>query len=222
MRRLVLLIVLGVPASAAAQDREALLLGSSSVNGAVGRTVERELASWGVHVSRRYRSSSGFARPDYYDWQEQVSRLGELDRYALIVIIAGGNDAQSLWLRPEERTERRQRWLRWRDEDRWREIYAERVRAFIDALCEAGAPRVAVLLPANGGRHHWSRRIVRVREAQAAGARASRCGRAIDCGPETFDAVDGVHLSRNGANRMWARVEESFRELLGERRRPDG
>lgn len=209
-----LLAALLVPAGARGQEREALLLGSSSVNGTVGRTLERELGAWGVHVRRRARSSSGFARPDFYDWHAQVDGLGALGRYSLIVIYAGGNDTQSLWLRPDERPTRRQQWLLWSDEDRWREIYAARVRGFVDALCAAGAPRVAVLLPANGGRYHWERRILRVRDSQSAGARASRCGTVIDAGPETLDAVDGVHLSWNGASRMWALVAEPFRELL--------
>ena len=211
---LALLAALLLPSAASGQEREALLLGSSSVNGAVGRTLERELGAWGVHVRRRARSSSGFSRPDFYDWQAQIGSLGALGRYSLIVIYAGGNDAQGLWLRPDERTARRQQWLQWSDEERWREVYSARVRTFVDALCAAGAPRVAVLLPANGGRYLWERRILRVRESQAEGARTSRCGTVVDPGAQALDAIDGVHLSWNGASRMWTLVAEPFRELL--------
>lgn len=207
---LVAIALLLVPAAASAQQGEALLIGSSSVNGAVGRTIERELGTAGVRLRRHARSASGFARPDFFDWRGEVANLGSLDRYRAVLVYTGGNDGQSLHVQPDERGpgEERLRWIDWRDEARWRATYARRVRAVVDELCERGAARVVVLLPVDGGRAGWSRRMVRVREGMAEGVRGSRCGSALDAGErgEVFESLDGVHLSWDGARRMWARI----------------
>jgi hypothetical protein len=214
------LLVLSIPTAAAAQD-EAILIGSSSVNGAVGRTIERELGEMGIRLRRHARSASGFARPDFFDWREEAARLGPLDRYRAVLVYTGGNDGQSLHVLPEERGEgeERLRWIQWRDEAIWRERYAQRVRSVVDELCARGAPRVIVLLPVDGGRAGWSRRMVRVREGMAAGVRGSRCGTVLDAGErgEVFDSLDGVHLSWEGASRMWARIGPTLTQLLGRR-----
>lgn len=206
-RLLLVLAILIAPATAAAQ-RQVLLVGSSSVNGAAGRTLETEIEGWGISLVRRGRGATGFARPDFFDWQAEVPRMAPLDRYELVVVLAGGNDTQSLRDRGGE-------WIQWRDEDAWTREYSARVRDFIDALCAGGAPRVVMLLPLDGGRPVWTDRIGRVRRAQAAGARESRCGVAIDAGADEFEAVDGVHLSWRGARRMWDRIEDAMRLLLG-------
>jgi hypothetical protein len=196
--------------------RRALLLGSSSVSGAVGRTLDTELETVGVDLTRMPRGSSGFARPDFFDWQAEIDAIDDVTRYAAILVYTGGNDGQALRLRPEEREagEERRDWIDWREEARWRALYAARVSTFVDQLCDRGAPRVVILLPVDGGRPGWSRRIVRVREALAAGAQASRCGVSIDAGPETFESQDGVHLTWRGASRFWAAVSERLLPLL--------
>lgn len=214
---LALLLLLPLPAPAQNAPREALLLGSSSVNGAVGRTLESELRAWNVRLVRRARSSSGFARPDFHDWEAEVRELGSLDRYAAILLYTGGNDTQHLRLRRDERPSRAQQWIAWSEEERWRSVYRSRVRNFVDTLCARGARRVIVLLPVDGGRPGWSRRIVRVREEMQAGA-SHACGSAIDASTypnETFESLDGVHLSWEGARRMWGRVRDPLRRILG-------
>ena len=195
-------------AQPAGSARDVLIVGSSSVNGAAGRTIESELARLGLEVRRRSRGASGLARPDFYDWDEQVPELAPLDRYALVIVMLGGNDVQSL--RADDGG-----WIRWQDEAAWTEEYTSRVTRFVDGLCRAGAPRVVMLLPANGGRPRWSERIMRVRRSQGVGARESSCGVAIDPGADTLEAHDGVHLTRRGAQRMWARIEDPIRLLLG-------
>ncbi len=214
MRSLALVLVLlglGAPASA----QEALLVGSSSVNGALGRTLEHRLGIEGIRLARRARSASGFARPEFFDWEAEVDQLGALSRYAAVIVYAGGNDGQALSLRPSERTRRRDRWVEWSDEERWVRIYSDRVRGVVDAMCDRGAPRVVILLVADGGRAGWSRRMVRVRDAQRAGVEGSRCGVVLDPNDgHAFDSVDGVHLSRQGARRMWELIAVRLRALL--------
>lgn len=208
--------ILLLAASASAQSRTALLLGSSSVLGHVGLEVVRGLEEEGLEVQRRARSASGFARPDYFDWEAELPALEPVDRHALVLVYAGGNDAQALRLRPAERRndEAGRDWIRWSEEARWREVYANRVKHFINELCARGAPRVVMLLPADGGREGWTRRIGRVREAQADGAHQSRCGVPVDAGVARFESVDGVHLSRRGAARWWSSVGPLLHRLL--------
>lgn len=201
---------------------DVLIIGSSSVNGALGRLIESELAQTGLHPERRARSSSGFSRPDFYDWEAEIPSLGDLHALRGLVVYAGGNDAQAIRLRERElpeavRTDRRARrsaeWIQWRDETRWRPTYEGRVRSFVDALCAAGARRVLVLLPAEGENEHWSERMERIQTLQDSATRASRCGRVID--PRGIRVregatVDGIHLSRTGARAVWDRVGQAI------------
>ncbi len=205
---------------------DVLIVGSSSVNGALGRLIESELARGGFHPERRARSSSGFSRPDFYDWEAAIPSLGDLHALRGIVVYAGGNDAQAIRLREgelpaEARADRRVRssaeWIVWRDEARWRSTYEARVRSFVDGLCAAGAPRVLVLLPAEGENERWSERMERIQELQASATRASRCGRVLDPrGVRVREGatVDGIHLSRTGARAVWERVGASVLEAL--------
>ncbi|MBN8616793.1 MAG: DUF459 domain-containing protein [Deltaproteobacteria bacterium] len=205
---------------------DVLIIGSSSVNGALGRLIESELATAGLHPERRARSSSGFSRPDFYDWEAEIPSLGDLHALRGLVVYAGGNDAQAIRLRERElpeavRTDRRARrtaeWIQWRDEARWRTTYEGRVRSFVDALCTAGARRVLVVLPAEGENEHWSERMERIQVLQESATRATRCGRVIDPrGVRVREGatVDGIHLSRTGARAVWDRVGASIVEGL--------
>jgi len=202
----VALCLLAAPSAAAAQP-EVLMIGSSSVAGPLGRTIEAELEGWGMSVRRRGRGASGFARPDFYDWEAHIGDLAPLDRYAAVLVLTGGNDVQSL--RADDGG-----WVRWQDEAEWSRVYVDRVRRFVDTMCDEGARRVVVLLPANGGRPRWSERIVRVRAGLAAGAEASRCGVAMDGGDDELPSHDGVHLTRRGAVTLWSRIAAAMSEVL--------
>jgi hypothetical protein len=127
----------GVPAP---PSTEALLIGSSSVGGAVGIYLGSELRRLGIHLSRRHQSSSGWARPDFYDWGDHIDELGDLSALRAIFIYMGGNDAQMLRLRREEEaTEPNHRgYVMWGDDEQWSRIYRGRVLTLVNALCEAG------------------------------------------------------------------------------------
>lgn len=210
------LLTLGLATDAHAQRRaprvprdpdDVLLIGSSSVNGALGRLIETELEGAGLHVGRHGRSSTGLARPDFFDWQEEIDELGDLTRLRGVVVYMGGNDTQAVRLRREESPDRGDAsWVTWRDEARWNEIYTARVHALVQGLCDAGAPRVMWVLPTDGDREGWAERIHRVQDAQAAGARGTTCGVVVD--PRGLriterSTSDGVHLTRTGARDVW-------------------
>lgn len=196
---------------------QVILMGSSSVNGSLGRMIESELESRHVDVLRHGRSATGLSRPDFFDWEAHVRRAGSLANARGAIVLLGGNDAQSMFLRDDERhlsTGRRASWVEWSDERGWRAAYRARTKALVDALCAAGVPKVMVVVPADGTREGWISRIVRVQEEQLEGARLSRCGRGLDtrgARPRENDTLDGIHLSSSGARAVWARVG---RELL--------
>ena len=185
---------------------DVFLVGSSSVNGAFGRLIESELEHAGMHVRRIAHSATGLARPDYFDWQAEIPRLGDLHGLRGVLVTLGGNDTQPLRLRDEDPHEGSEA-IRWADEARWNALYTQRVTRFVDGLCAAGAPRVLVILPTDGTSDDWSDRVHRVQEAQIAGTHASRCGAVVDPrAVSTRDAratVDGVHLSRRGSRSVW-------------------
>jgi catechol 2,3-dioxygenase-like lactoylglutathione lyase family enzyme/lysophospholipase L1-like esterase len=189
---------------------DVLLVGSSSVNGALGRVIESELErATGLSVRRIGHSSTGLSRPDFFDWNAEVRRLGDLHTTRGVIVYLGGNDTQAIYLMREDAPERpTDPWIRWSEESRWTPLYTRRVTTFVDGLCAAGAPRVVFVLPADGEREGWSERIHRVQEAQAAGVRASRCGSVVDPRGVAVErgTVDGVHLSRTGARAVWDRI----------------
>ena len=214
---LALLPPFGVDAQRRRRAREpadVLLVGSSSVNGALGRTIESELERNGLRVDRHGRSSTGLARPDYFDWQEEIASLGDLRALrGGVVVYMGGNDTQAIRLRQAEQRDRgRASWIAWQDEEHWTPLYVERTRLFVEGLCEAGARRVVWVLPADGEREGWAERIHRVQEAQAAGTRGTRCGIIVDPRQPSGTRVrrgstgDGVHLTRTGARDVWMRI----------------
>lgn len=200
-----------------------LLLGSSSMKGILGRTLEVGLERDGHDVFRLGRSSAGLSRPDFFDWDKQLSRVSIDSTTQLAVVYLGVNDAQGIWLRPEERTgpkRRRWQWVVWKDK-RWPEVYRQRMRSLIDGLCARGVHDVAVIPPLDVRNDRLQRRLERVRQLQAEAARTSQCGRVVSArrgkGPQrvraSLRAKDGVHLTRKGARRVWSRIGERIGAL---------
>lgn len=188
------------------------LVGSSSVNGALGMLIEAEVEREGLQVQRDGRPSTGLSRPDFYDWEAQIPRLGTLSATRGVLVYLGGNDAQAFRLRegeyPEGAPESR-RWIQFRDEARWSDAYRARVHRFVEALCAAGAPKVVMIPPIDGDDPRHGARIQRVQRLQMEGTRGTRCGVVADpsqvvLGPEL--AGDGVHLNRAGARAVWQHI----------------
>ena len=207
------LLTPGDTVSAQRRTREppdVVVLGSSSIHGALGRLIEEQLVGAGLRVRRVGHRSTGFARPDFFDWQSQIPQLGDLASMRGVVVYMGGNDTNALRLTREESPDRGDAsWIPWHDEARWRPVYVARVHRFVEGLCDAGARRAVLLLPADGDREGWSDRIQRVQDAQAEGARGTRCGVVVDPrggDVRRGDTIDGVHLSTRGARDLLMRI----------------
>ena len=207
---------------------EVIIIGSSSVKGALGRRLAKGLERDGFKATRWGRSASGLSRLDYYDWFDAVTDLPIGDKTAGVIVYVGVNDPQGLWLYPHER-KTRSKWIRWHEKN-WGKVYRERVVMLINALCALGVPKVAMLTPVDV---NWSRlqdRLVRVRRLQIEGARQSKCGIAVSSSGdllhlkdkierrESRRARDGYHLTGFGGDIVWERIR--YRIVRAFRRKP--
>ncbi len=122
------------PGVARGKPGRVLLVGDSMIAGAFGLYLEQHLRkAVGHEVERRGKSSSGLARPDFFDWLEEGERLRTKFSPDAVVVMFGGNDGQGLYMgRGAE-----PKWIRWH-EDGWTEEYRRRVNAFADVMTANG------------------------------------------------------------------------------------
>jgi len=117
-----------------------LIAGDSMIAGGFGVFLERTLRKdYGYEVRRRGKSSTGLARPDFFDWLEEAQELVASGVPDVSVVMFGGNDVQGLYLGKGE-------WIRWH-EPGWDEEYTRRINAFCDVLAPDGQYLYWVGLP---------------------------------------------------------------------------
>lgn len=202
---------------------DAIVLGSSSVNQVFGHLIARELEQRGYRVTRKGVSAAGLARPDYRDMNVIMDELPVTRDTAAVFLYLGMNDAQAMWLWPDEQRTYGREFLPWSD-SRWQALYTQRAQQFFERICRRGAHRVIVLLPVDVERDRLQSRLSRIRELQTRAATASSCAVALategDAGSFEVDGVakrtrDGFHLSAVGANAVWERIETQALALVG-------
>ena len=211
-----------------------LVLGSSSVNGALGKHMETRLQGHGFVVHRKGKSSAGLARPDYFDWLRQVDQLPIDDNTRGAVIYLGTNDGQALHLRKDEARaiKHRGKWLRW-GHKHWERIYQRRVRDFAHALCKRGVWRVAFMTPVDTTDPVLLKKLQQIRRLQYRGTRRSRCAwawtgsgdvrtirreKASLPSSKRLRYKDGFHMTQRGAEVAWARIEKRIVRYLNKRK----
>jgi hypothetical protein len=194
--------------------RKAILLGSSSMNDAFGHLIASDLKDKGFEVMRKGVPAAGFSRPDFRDMREVVKGLPFGAETDLVVVYLGMNDAQAMWLRPEER-KGKDAWVKW-NEDRWAEIYEKRAKELFSAICERGAKKAVVLLPVDVMSAGMQRKLERIRGLQKKAAESARCATPVSTGGDVGNfmvggaptrAKDGIHMSPRGAQVIWDRIK---------------
>ena len=117
-----------------------LVIGDSLIAGGFGLYLARALGEeHGYDVTRRGKSSTGLARPDFFDWMKEARRLVGETPFDASLVMFGGNDVQGLHMGGDE-------WIRW-PEDGWSAEYARRVAALAELLAPDGQQLFWVGMP---------------------------------------------------------------------------
>ncbi len=117
----------------AASGKKILLMGGSQIAGGLGLYLSTALEEQGYTVHRKAKSSSGLARPDFFDWPSEAARQYADFKPDATVCLFGGNDGQGLHMGKKADP----KWIRW-GEDGWVEEYGRRVDAFAGAVSPEG------------------------------------------------------------------------------------
>lgn len=129
-----------------------LIVGSSSMYGTMGVTLEKHLSEdANLEVVRHAKSGTGLARPDVYNWLDVSTELASEHRADLVIAQFIGNDCQAL-ITPDKIIEARRR------DDNWNEAYRGRVTDFVAAHQARGAEVVLIGMPIVRSRH-FKRRL---------------------------------------------------------------
>uniref|UniRef100_UPI003899256B DUF459 domain-containing protein n=1 Tax=Myxococcus dinghuensis TaxID=2906761 RepID=UPI003899256B len=155
------------PAAPAERPHSVLLLGDSLIATGFGDYLLARLEAHPlIRASRRARSSTGLARPDYFDWmavgEEEVKR----HQPDVVVVILGGNDGQSLLERSGGKP------VHW-GKPEWEEAYRRRLDSFASVISAPGRKIVWLELPATGlKRFEQKLGVIRDLQREVIGARA--------------------------------------------------
>jgi hypothetical protein len=204
------------------------------IAGGFGIYLQSALKEDGFSVQRAGKSSTGLARPDFYDWKKTARRQVETFAPDASIIMFGGNDVQGLYMG-------KHRWIRWHEEG-WSEEYARRISALCDILAPAGERIFWVGMPVmRPPKFHT--RVQRINTIARAQMRARPGGLFIDTWRVLADedgayadrihvqhgvnedgsprrkkvrvrASDGIHLTRAGAHLLKAHVREIVRTQM--------
>jgi hypothetical protein len=201
------------------------------IAGGFGVFLERDLRKeHGYDVARRGKSSTGLARPDFFNWIKEAQRLVDARRPDVSVVMFGGNDVQGLYMGKGT-------WIRWHEPE-WKQEYARRIGTLCDILAPSGEPIYWVGLPIMRP-DRFRQRVQRVNTIYRAEMAIRKGGTFLDtwdiladedgeyadrialepASPEQESerrkrvrvrAGDGIHLSPAGAHHLKAHVLEQI------------
>lgn len=143
MRLLVAVLLLAASAALAApihRDRGGtLLIGDSMMRVGVGPVLRRAVEDrFGPPVDLKAKAATGLARPDFYDWPKAVREFLATGSYRSVVMFIGANDCQGI-----SEAGKVHKFA----STSWNEVYAKRLTAIADQLCEGGRKVYWLTLP---------------------------------------------------------------------------
>lgn len=177
-------------------------------------------------VIDKTRLSSGLTRPEFHDWTRAVPEtLAQQAKVDFIVMMLGSNDRQTIRLEREGVEP---------DNERWRELYAQRVDAVMQAMKARGVPVYWVGVPPLRGQrtsaHMQMLNEIYKERAQKNGVNyvdvwngfVDEHGNYTQFGPDFAGQVrrlrtaDGIHFTIAGARKLALFLEQDLRrDLLG-------
>ncbi len=206
-----------------------LVVGDFLASGLAEGLQEAYAKSPGVRIVDRSNGSSGFVRDDFYDWDEEIGPiLDEVDP-AVVIVMIGANDRQSLNI--DGRSEPPQT-------ERWREHYKERVDTFAETIETAGIPFIWTGLPpfesASMSSDMLAFNDIHKQSAEEAGGSFIDIwdGFVDENGDFTFTGPDlngqpvrlrgsnGINLTRPAKRKVAFYVEQPLNKLLGDAASP--
>jgi len=213
----------------ASRPHKVLLLGDSLIATSFGEHLESRLDSHPlIQCKRRAKTSSGLARPDFFDWMEEGQREVERHKPEVVVVILGGNDGQPLLERQGKRG------VSW-GKPEWEPAYRRRVEDFLRVIAAPGRRVLWLALPPTG-LPRFERKLELIRRVQREVIAGREDTVHFDTGPLFTDASgkplrearvqgfrkpralkmeDGVHFTLAGGHYFANKVYPEVLELLG-------
>jgi hypothetical protein len=212
-----------------ADAKKVSILGDSMIAGGFGLYLEQALEKKQGHaVARHGKSSTGLARPDFYDWIKQGRHERESQHPDAVVVMFGGNDGQGLWMGKKAEP----KWIRY-EEENWTPEYRRRVNAFADTVTGGGETLIWIGMPVmRPSKLH--KRVGHMNDIYRAEMAIRPRAHFVDIWPLLADAAgkytdhvkiegkrvrvraqDGVHLSRSGAHHLVGQVAPKIADILG-------
>jgi uncharacterized protein len=209
--------------------RTVLLLGDSLIVTSFGERLETLLNEQpGIRAVRRAKSSTGLARPDFFDWMEVGREEVERHRPDVVVVIMGGNDGQGL---TDGKGKAQVQW----GAAGWSSAYRQRVDSFLEILAAPGRKILWVALPTTGLKN-FERKLGVIRPILREAVAAREDALHLDTKPFFLDAKgnvlrearvdgfrkpmrlkmdDGVHFTLAGGWYFASKVYPAVMGLLG-------
>lgn len=176
-----------------------------------------------IKVVDRTNGSSGFARPDYFDWPTEVEKLIDAEKPAAVIVMLGSNDRQQMRV-----GEIREPLL----SETWTKEYQARSMALAAAISERKVPFIWVGQPPFKSKKMLSDMLAfndaYRQAAEAAGGSfidiwdgfVDENGAYVSTGPDIngqpvrLRANDGINLSKAGKRKVAFYVEKPLNKIL--------
>ena len=111
-------------------------IGSSTMGTSLGTSLSKALKKEGIKFRKWGKASSGLARPEFHDWPKSIKQVVRQKNPDIFVISLGTNDFQALY--------HKKKWIRLKEEKRWKQIYRERVESALEAASGREGKRMVI------------------------------------------------------------------------------
>lgn len=210
--------------------RTVLVVGDFLAGGLADGLKQAFSASPGVRIEDRASGSSGFVRSDFYNWSVEITPIIEEEKPAVVVVMLGSNDRQSLYIVDRNEPVRSEAWLK---------EYEKRVIALANAVRKKRIPLVWVGMPSFKNRkstldmlafndvyrsvtERSSGRFVDIWDGFVnEEGKFSRSGPDINGQTVRLRSKDGINMTVAGRRKMAFYAEKPLRKLLGAAAAPD-